>query len=124
MKTSRTFSPVVSESLETRSVPSTFILPGAHAAAVTVPKTYPAGAFRQGDLPPFSVAPTGEKFAMNSVTLAPKATAATTTVRPNATTVTPPKTYPAGAFHQGELAPFSVSPTGEKFAMNRFSFRR
>jgi hypothetical protein len=120
MKKSHVFSPALSDQLETRSVPSTLTLPGAHAAVVVGPVVHLPGTFSQGDQSPILVASTGEKFKLNAITVAPHAAStATPAATIKATIVTPPPVvHLPGTFSQGDQPPFFVAPTGEKFKLN------
>ncbi|MCA1685146.1 MAG: hypothetical protein LC745_04015 [Planctomycetia bacterium] len=124
MKNSRAFTPGVTESLETRSVPSVMGLPRVHAftlsnglavsrvADVVAPAQSPPGTFFQGSAPGVSTAG-GSLFTMRA---APMTVAHAATSHDEPTT---PAHFPAGTFFQGG-APGVSTAGGSLFTLRGF----
>jgi len=131
MKSSRTFTPTVADSLETRCVPAFLgaFTVAQHAivvphAVVTHPK--PPGTFTQGSNPAFTTLPNGEMLTLNSRLTTSRLQTSSTSPTRAAAVVTPSAvvTHPVapGTFRQGDLPPFFTAPNGEMFTLNRFRF--
>lgn len=123
MRKTNTFSPTVSEALETRAVPSTFGFSTPHAfvftrGALSTPVVHPPGTFSNG-VPTVHVASNGERFTLGGVV------SSTRTVKPAVSTpapvlthaVTPPVVvHPPGTFSNG-YPTVHVAADGERFTL-------
>ncbi len=120
----KTFSPTVSDTLETRSVPSSLGLSASHAfvfthGALTTPVVHPPGVFSNGT-PTLRTATNGERFFGGGAplnTVVTKAPVLTTT--PSATPAVTPPVTPSGP-SVNNTPTLRVSTNGETFFVGHF----
>jgi len=119
MRKIHTFSPAISDTLETRSVPS-IAVPAAHAfvfthgAITTPPVVHPPGTFSNGT-PTIREAPNGERFTLGSIN--------TTAHTIKAAAVTPVAVHhEPGTFNNGTPS-IVVATNGERLTLSRMNMR-